>query len=309
MDILSLLATDDLPPGLERDANSLQALLRFVAELDDVGVDKINLAVVHLLLRLVETYLLADAKVLDIARYRDAFLGRADQEIERRVQELVGTQPPAILVRHLRKCLFGDTAQSGRKAAISDSAINEVFQRVSDIHPRKEVRCVICGYWFRQDDLGNIRQALATDAGLRLATEFDPGRLNDDMKPAAYSQLEIDHIVPEEGLGWTEIDNLQITCQFCNRGRLIFRRSLEPISTMIAGALSAFPETRGHRITRQVIVVAAIRSSGSTCTRCGATCTDRELTAQLRTDNRDNRMWCVPWNLEVLCYRCRDATA
>jgi hypothetical protein len=74
---------------------------------------------------------------------------------------------------------------------------------------------------------------------------------------------------------------------------------------MMAGALCAFPPNRTHRITRQVIVVSALRCAGFRCSRCLASANERELTAQLRADaGLSSRMWCVPWNLDVTCYRC-----
>ena len=226
--------------------------------------------------------------------------------IRARVEEILGVSPPVTLVNHLRKCLTGHMARVGQKATITHWQVNELFRHVAISHPRQELRCAVCGYHFQLSDLGAARRELADEAGLLFAADFDPGRLNDDMKPQEYSRLEIDHIVPEEGLGWDSLDNLQITCQFCNFGRLIFRRPLEPVSTMMAGALSAFPPARTHRVTRQVIVVSALRNSGYRCSKCAVTNIERELTAQLRGEEETSRMWCVPWNLEVLCYRCRD---
>lgn len=258
----------------------------------------------QVLLRTVETFLLADHAMLDIARYPEIYLGTADQVIHSRIVELLGVTPPVALVNHIRKCLTGHMARVGQKAAITDHQVAEVFRRVGTKHPRKELRCSICGYHFQTKDVGQSRRELAEDAGLVFATDFDPGRINDDMKPQEFSRLEIDHVVPEEGLGWHGVDNFQVACQYCNNGRLIFRRGLEPISTMMAGALSAFPSTRSHRITRQVIVVSALRTSGFRCSLCSASTEDRELTAQLRNEAEPSRMWCVPWNLEVSCYRC-----
>ncbi len=302
--ILRLIPENDVTTdtaGGEIDATSL---LAWVATIQHIGNGNLNLALVHVLLRTVETFLLADNALLNIARYPHAYLGRADQVIRSRVEELFGVAPPESLVSHLRKCLTGHMARVGQKAVITARQVSELFRHVAATHPRRELRCSVCGYHFQANDVGSTRRDLADAAELVFAPDYDPGRLNDEMKPQDYSRLEIDHIVPEEGLGWDGLDNLQIACQFCNNGRLIFRRPLEPVSTMMAGALSAFPPSRTHRMTRQVIVVAALRGAGFQCSKCEATTHDRELTAQLRDNGSPSRLWCVPWNLEVTCYRC-----
>jgi hypothetical protein len=303
-ELLSLIPEHEVTSERLGGDAKVSLLLASLVETNQIGNAHLRTALLHVLMRAVESYLLADHVVLEVARYPDVYLGRADAVIRERINGLLGIEPPTNLVSHLRKCLTGHMARVGKKAALSLRHVNALFREVASGHPRRELRCAICGYHFQRTDMGDDRRELADDIGLVFAEGFDPGRLNDDMKPHKFSRLEVDHVVPEEGLGWTDVDNLQIACQFCNTGRLIFRRSLEPLSTMMAGALSAFPPSRAHQITRQVIVVSALRVAGLKCTQCAAPAMDRELTAQLDSDGEPARMWCVPWNLRVTCYRC-----
>ena len=184
------------------------------------------MSILHILLRALETHVLADEELLNVARFRDLLLGQADTIVARRLEALFGFQPSPDLVAYLRRCLTSEAATSttGEKGRVL--AVNErsVFESAISQHPRAEVRCSICGYHFIAGDVGASRSELINELGGELARSRDPGRLEDQLKPRDLSQLEIDHIVPEEGFGWSNPSNLQIACKYCKRGRLIFRR-------------------------------------------------------------------------------------
>lgn len=280
--------------------------VRQLVGLSSMGGEALQLSVVQVLLRAFETFILADDKLLNIARYRDLLLGSADDLISKRVSELFGVTPTPEVVSYLRHCLTSRAAcdSSGEKRDIVVPVAQRVLQDAIERHPRQELRCVVCGYQFLEEDVGS-RLDFIRDRGAVLATTREPGRLEDILKPRSYTQLELDHIVPEEGFGWSDPDNLQITCKFCNFGRLIFRRPLEPLSTMIAGSLGFHPPSRPHRPARQVVIVACLLEGSGSCSICGTHRVDTELTVQLRDVDTQSRMWFVPWNLETVCYRCR----
>ncbi len=276
-----------------------------MSSISGIGPEKFQTAIVHVLLRLLETYILADDQLLNVARYRELLLGQEDQHIEKRLKALFNVTPPPELVSYVRQCLTGNAALSttGAKQQVTVPVENAVLQRAVQQHPRHELRCTICGFHFLEADAGS-RLAALRNFGAVFASTPEPGRLDDELKPFTYRRLEIDHIVPEEGLGWSDADNLQAACQFCNGGRLIFRRAFEPLSTMVAGALGLYPPSRPHRITRQVVAVARLLISNGTCTTCGISKQDAELTVQLLDQTLSSRLWYVPWNLDVTCYRC-----
>ena len=276
--LLRLIPDNDVSA---EELNAGEILNAFVA-IDQLSDADLGSAFAQVLLRTLETFLLADHVLLEISRYPHAYLGKADQVISDRVNKLLGVAPPQKLVNHLRKCLTGHIALNGSKGTISAQHVKDLFARVATEHPRKEIRCSTCGYHFQEKDVGGDRLNWARNAGLIFAPSYDPGRLNDDLKPEKYSRLEVDHIVPEQGLGWTGLDNFQFSCQFCNVGSLIFRRPLEAISTMVAGSMCAFPPNRTHQMTRQVIMVSALGNSGNKCTTCGKCVEEVELTVQLR---------------------------
>jgi 5-methylcytosine-specific restriction endonuclease McrA len=264
-----------------------------------------ELAIVHVVLRLLESFLLTDNELLEIARFPDIYLGSAEKVIASRLQNLFGFEPPSSLVRYLRKCLLSQVHGTGEKATITDSMFNSVLQRFRDEVSSSHLRCEVCGYHFRRIDVGDARAEMVLDLGLEFSRTQNLRRTQDVYKPSRFCKLTLDHVVPEEGFGWTSTENLQITCEFCNQGRLIFRRALEPLSTMAAGATSAFPESRPHRKTRQVIAVASIAYSNGNCTLCENNKSNSELTVRLKS-NQASALWFSPWNLEVVCYGCYD---
>src|SRR5262249_2306811 len=154
------------------------------------------------------------------------------------------------------------------------------------------------GYHFRAADLGDDRLETARSLGIQLAEFYHPRRQDDPFKPVVFgrkempaTRLTIDHTVPEEGLGSTAFDNLRLVCSFCNNGKLIFRRALEPVSTSVAGALCSYPEGREHNMLRQVNMVAQLRASSGRCSRCDNDIRNVELTVRQRPSAEKARHW------------------
>src|SRR5262249_48412877 len=138
-----------------------------------------------------------------------------------------------------------------------------------------------------------------------------PGRSNDPYKPIQTGQehsltrLTIDHVVPEETLGWSEPDNLELLCEFCNAGKGAFWRPMEGISTFALGALSEVPRNRAFAKMKHQIIVAALRSHSDGCARCGANRRQAELTVRPVVRTGDNILHAfAPWNLDIICYSC-----
>jgi 5-methylcytosine-specific restriction endonuclease McrA len=300
-----------IPSAVVREENlrsvglTAEEAIRNLTSLAAMGSKDLQVAVVQVLLRALETYILADDELLNLSRYRELLLGQEDAHIERRVKELLGVAPPVQLTMYLKRCLTSGPASSstGQKATVPIFVQQTVLKQSVESHPRRELRCVVCGYHFLASDVG-LKLDRLRDLGAIFSTSPEPGRLEDELKPRDLTQLELDHIVPEYGFGWSDADNLQACCMFCNGGRLIFRRALEPLSTMIAASLGIHPPSRRHGRARQVIVVAKLLHSMGRCSFCGTTRQDAELTVQLKDPSVPSRYWFVPWNLEITCYRC-----
>ena len=307
-ELLSLIGSAQLErSSFESSGKSVDDFIQALWDVPGLDGGNLKFGVVLLLLRALETRLLADNELLAIARYPGRFLGGEDELITSRLQYLLGIAPPKSAVAYFRKCLTGHSAQHGQKASISLPIVERVFERAVAANRKKELRCEVCGYHFRKIDMGKDRQDLVDDLGITLSRALHPKRRDDELKPThkpKLTELQIDHLVPEEGFGWTDPDNLQVTCGFCNGGRLIFRRSYEPVSTMIAGSLSILPEGKEHRFLRQVIIVSQLLEKAGMCEMCGQEVSSEELTVRLKLKSSSSEKWFVPWNLEVVCYSC-----
>jgi hypothetical protein len=297
---------DPAPNGVV--AETLLSLLERVPGSSELWREHITTAFRDQCLRLVESLLLTDEVILRVARQPYTYLGREREVISGRVAELFGVQAPVALTEFVFSCLSSSTVRTGAKARLSSATFQSVIRASIERHPRRELRCAICGYHFRSVDFGQDRRSVVTDLNAVLAVDLHPGRIADVDKPQAqngksWTECTIDHILPEAGFGWTSDDNLQVACHFCNAGRLIFRRPLEPFSTMVAMATTAYPESRPRTFGKSVVMVSAIGLARH-CSRCGRSTQDVELTVDLRDPADTRRWWYVVWNLDVLCYQC-----
>lgn len=275
--------------------------MRFAAA-ERLGVE-LHPALLQLVLRAVETRLLADPQIQVVASYPSIFLGREAEHVRRRLTELVGGPPPESLVQFVTAVVTGTAARQGRRQPIPFDYAADVLARVVSEHPRREFRCALCGYHFRRSDLGDERRDVVEGEGGVFATVLVPGRSDDPYKPDVLTRLELDHLVPESGLGWTRPDNLRATCAFCNQTRQMYRRPLESVSMAAVAALCDLREGQSESTLRTFVAGAAIRHA-HVCQRCDSTIVDVELTARPRRGAHPLRLWFVPWIAEVMCYRC-----
>ena len=314
--LLALIPKLTVPRDAVEDDDLLNSALASVRQICEVsGSTAFRRGLLEGLLRTLETYLLSDARLLEVSRYWDSYLGRERDVIRARVKELVGVEPDSHLVEHLRSCVQARTWQnvaSGTDARAPQRTVSTLLESIAEAHPRRELRCVSCGYHFREDDMGVDRLELAREFRLSLAPSMDPRRKEDPLKPVltpgdrplSLTELTIDHVVPVVGFGSSEFDNLRFLCRFCNGGKLAYRRPLEPLSALVAASLSAFPLSRPHTLLRPLAVASSIAAARGQCEHCSADTRDRELTVQLHSDDVPHRWWLVPWNLHAVCYEC-----
>jgi hypothetical protein len=258
-------------------------------------------------LRALEARLLADPELRTLALFWRANAARADETIARRVEALCGAPPSDSLRRHLRSCIRSRSSREGQHEGIPSDIVRDTLADLLNMTSGRAVRCQSCGYHFLSDDLGADRRSLIEDLSPNYATSRHPRRLVDTLKPwqlngRSLTQLTIDHVTPEAGLGWTGAGNHAVLCHLCNHAKAIYRSPVEPVSTVVAASLQACPAERAHSFPRQLAMWAIIATVGrcSTCAR-GATAT--ELTVVLPDENQALR-WLVPWVSEVVCYEC-----
>lgn len=276
------------------------------------GSSAVHRAVCDTILRLAETHILGHPRIARLIDVWDGIVATAPERIERHLAEMLGVSPAPELVTHIYRCLSGSAARRGRGSREHEYAFEALLQRIVTVPGSdKALRCECCGFNFRAKDVAKEKIRSVLDVGLTLASSLFPGRSSDPYKPVVRGQehsmtrLTIDHIVPEETLGWSEADNLAILCMFCNAGKSAFRRPMEAISTFAVGALAEVPPARGFGTLKHQIVVGALRSHSDGCFRCGATRHQAELTVRPATQPADDVLHAfAPWNLDVLCYAC-----
>jgi hypothetical protein len=264
----------------------LLTLARLDALIASDGESAVHWALRETILRLCETHILANPGIAKLIDVWDNILGSAQERITAHITEMLGVEPDSDLVNHVFRCLNGSAARRGRSSGAHQLSLQDVLERLAvDAGGRKSLRCECCGYAFRYKDLNKDKIRAVLDAGLTLENYLFPGRANDEYKPTqrneqSFTQFSIDHLVPEETLGWSESDNLQILCMFCNSGKLAYRRPLECISTCAVGALAEVPIGRSFGTLKHQIVVAALRSQGGTCCKCHRTRVVAEMTVR-----------------------------
>ncbi len=255
-------------------------------------------------LRAVEIGMLADPAVIDIALNPGLYLGRETQVLTERLADVLGTDPPSCLVRHLRSLVLSKAAGAAQKTSARrfEEDVLRQYRLSTDT-----LRCLDCGYHFVEGDLGQGRLDVVHGLGFVLATEKLARRLRDPWKPSGMSSLSIDHLVPEAGLGPTTPENLRVACQFCNGEKRIYRWPGEAAPRDVAAALLALGESpRGAWAVRATTYV-AILDSGGRCVQCRRSTADAELTA--RPFAIRGRAATVPWDMQAVCYDCYDPAA
>jgi len=286
-------------------------------------------ALVETLTRLLETNLLHDERFLRIGERWEAVFQRAPNEINGRVKELLGIDCPAATIEHFAKILGGSGFRRGRRAGAYEDYFPELLREaLEEKEVNNRLRCGCCGYHFRAADIGKnpARIAAIEDAGAILAEAWDPLRADnrDRWKPTHrvknqreveekgqapkndyFTYLTIDHVVPEESFGSSELKNLSLLCNFCNVGKMAHRFPLEIISHIAAGGLSDYPNDRSINMLGQTVVVSALTYAKGICCKCGKTNRHVEMSVKPRIDLHDQHAkGMAPWNFDVVCYAC-----
>jgi HNH endonuclease len=268
------------------------------ASLEEREAHEVRVAITSVVARLVEARLLGDEQLRQIARYPSVYLGRARSIVERRVAELGldGCISDAD-IRYLATLLTSGVPHSATDAAVGSDLVSALFRQARSLG-RTELRCGICGFHFRKEDLPAGRLELARPFEFLYASTLDRRRVADPLKPSSRTMLHVDHVVPRAGWGPTRLSNLEFLCEFCNLGKLAFRRGLENLSGFAAGGVPPLDRAPADWAVRQTVVGAIMTTKR--CAICGTTSSDHELTAVAPHE------WFVPWTLEVRCYNCTD---
>lgn len=302
----------------ENQKVDFETLFRLFEIIEADGKSPIHAALAEVICRIIEIGLIRDPTLELLVHRWTSLSAQAPDLIRKRIVELTGVEAPTRTIQHLVSILGGSAAQRGRRVVSYEAYLPDIFARHAQRHPRKELRCACCGYHFTKADLNPNRQLHAENEQLVLATSTIAVRTSDVWKPISIqipsggkitlrsvTGLTIDHIVPEEGLGWAGADNLEILCNFCNAGKLSYRWALEPISLFGAGGLADYPTGRPLNKLAQTTIVSALRYSGGKCARCATSIDDTELTVRPRDDHGSHSpRGLTPWNLRVLCYQC-----
>lgn len=286
------------PTVAGEDLGDLLELLGRVAGSE--AADQVRGALSQQVLRSVEVALLSDGLVIDIALNPGIYLGRERVALEERLAQILGQQPPDALLRHVRRLVLSRAAGQSEKRRLS-TFVSDVLRNHRAM--TDQLRCLDCGYHFVASDMGEDRLDLVGDLGFILADDKLARRLRDRCKPAAKSQLTIDHLVPEAGLGPTGPENLRVACGFCNHEKKIYRWGGEAAPRDVAAAFLALGELSRGLWAARASVYSAIAEAGA-CNTCGAGPTDTELTAH--PTGGWGRETTAPWNMEVVCYDCYD---
>jgi 5-methylcytosine-specific restriction endonuclease McrA len=261
--------------------------------------------------RFIETCILSDP-VCDKLIQRWSSVGNdAERILQEHITQITGVRPGQDLIQFILRILRGSAAQRGRRTASYEGFLPALMKSLVD-SGQTELRCQNCGYHFKESDLSLQRANIARSEGLQFADRWHIRRANnsDLLKPTntprqSLTGLTIDHIVPEEGLGWTTLDNLQILCSFCNSGKLIYRRPLEPISLFVAAGLYDYLGDREMNRVLQSIVVSSFAFNENKCAYCSKPVSSVELTAQRVKDyDAGQTRTCAPWNFRSVCYEC-----
>jgi 5-methylcytosine-specific restriction endonuclease McrA len=290
-------------PAVEgSDLEDLLTLLASVAGVDAVTAVRRRLS--EQVLRSIEIGLLADAGVVDIALNPGLYLGREVQVLTDRLRGLLDQEPPEALVHHFRGLVLSRAAGAEGKVPVRafESDVLRLYRRSSE-----RLRCLDCGYHFVEGDLGQTRLDLARDLGLVFAKEKLSRRLRDPWKPGDKTELSIDHLVPEAGLGPTAPENLRIVCRFCNGEKRIYRWPGEASGRDVAAALLALGDPKHGTWAARASTYVAIVEGERTCAECGRTSDEVELTARPLFPRGTSTT--VPWQMRSACYECYDPSA
>lgn len=287
-------------PKIGHKLSLYEALKLFETVSSQESVEHLENFLVFQVLRAVEMEILGSDTLVDIALHPGIYKGSERKIIQRHLDALLG-EAPLSLVDHFQKLVMSGVAGSSTKQSIKPHE-QSVFRQTRK--EARQLRCFCCGYHFTRADLGPDRLELATELDFELAENKLSRRIRDPWKPNSESQLELDHWIPEAGLGPTNAGNLRTLCKFCNTRKFIWRWPAEALSQTVAAALLTLGDSnsgRGHRAATHAVFF-SIATAGK-CGVCGALPQTTELT--LGVKNRMKQVT-VPWKLRTVCYGCYD---
>jgi hypothetical protein len=301
---LELVAPTEFVGDAEAATSDALAVLE---QLDPGARAGFQKSALHVALRALETRLLSDPVLRNLAQFWDAYVGASETIIRDRLAKITGREAPDELVRYLKSCIRSESSRYGSKGGIPLSLFATIVEQAIGASVTNQLRCSCCGYHFLDEDIGEQRKAALDHLDIQWGETIHPVRLGDPLKPwqlknNRLTQLTVDHQTPEAGFGWTDINNLVVLCLFCNNGKIIYRRSGEPISTAVAASLQALPVSRAHSVGRQVAIVSAI-ATARRCSHCSRGVDEVELTVVL-PDEAAGVRWLAPWACQVTCYGC-----
>lgn len=241
--------------------------------------------------------LITDDEFAIIRRYPSMYLAESAERIEGRLCQLdVDEQSRTELVPKLKTLLVRSQSKQVGLAQVSPGAIQALFARIAATGV-EQLRCNSCGYHFRVHDMGSVRRQMAENAGLEMSRSTSPnGRQSDPIKRPIFTGLEIDHVIPRVGWGPSDASNLQVLCQLCNQGKLVFQSGFEAISLVAAGSYS-LDFSIGY-LPNRTIFYASMLLNDRTCSSCGRRFCEVELTVRPRS------LWFTPWTVDLVCYDC-----
>lgn len=299
--------------GEELSYKDIKNIADCISELESTPLQNSLLQLLH---RMSEVAILTDSEIRSIGDRWSIFKANADVLLRDRIEDITGVTPPDLLIKRIAKVLSGDAFQISRKRNKQGDYFHGVLMRIERSSPTHELRCENCGYHFRAKDIGKDKLKKVCKTNLKLAKYLYPGRTEDNMKPSQYSigsnasptDLELDHIIPEELLGWTDESNLAILCQFCNRGKLAHELPLEQLSSFVVAGLADYPLGRPSNRLHNTVVSATLSAQGGVCHRCEASKLEKEMTVIKITRVGEHTNSFAPWNLMTTCYDCYNAS-
>jgi 5-methylcytosine-specific restriction endonuclease McrA len=176
-----------------------------------------------------------------------------------------------------------------------------------------QLRCAYCGYHFLETDVRpSLRNSVRLD-DMEFAKSIHHRRGADAWKPVrskttrgdiqSWTELQIEHRVPDAALGENTRENLTVACKWCNRGKRAYQSYAEALPSLLAVSLGKLhlPWALDH-VARAFYTV--VNREGS-CAKCSAQATHRELTVEGNAAPAGLRR---PFEVRTACYECRDPT-
>jgi len=312
-EVLQLVATGAQERAPDRDALS-RALLIF-EKLSPDGLTDLERSLFAVVLRALETRLLADPGVRRLLPYWEALAGSRKERIAAHFKTEYGIRIPPETLSHIVKLTGGARSLKGVRSRVQTTTIRSVLRSAMRENGFGEVRCHHCGYHFSKDDFGSYGDSLP-DAEICYSDGPTQARTLDLFKPLrrpgragredeSLTRLELDHLIPVLAFGSSDAGNLVASCRLCNAAKSIFRLPFEALPFALAVSLGHLPEEGATPwISVRMAVFCVILSQGQ-CSECGVSRESRELTFLIGREGRDLSLT-APWGGQVLCYPCRE---